>query len=68
MSKQAKEILIQEKADEEKNKEVILILLDVVGKLHSEGKVTTKMEISPRLSTSYLDTVQFLSHGLTISV
>ena len=29
-SKQAKEILIQEKADEEKNKEIILILLDVV--------------------------------------
>ena len=51
MSKQAKEILIQEKADEEKNKEIILILLDMV-----------------RLSVSYLDTIQFLSHRLTISV
>ena len=30
MSKQVKEILIQEKADEEKHKEIILILLDVV--------------------------------------
>ena len=68
MSKQAKEILIQEKTDEEKNKETILILLDVLGKLDSERKVTTKMEISSKLSTSYLDTVQFLSHGLTISV
>lgn len=30
MSKQAKETLVQEKADEENNKEIILTLLDVV--------------------------------------
>ena len=54
MNAKMKEILMQEKADEEKNKEIMLILLDVArtqasSRWHPEEAAMTRTENSFRL-------------------